>query len=67
MQLPNFLLASDSGLEGIRAFVRFSAFSDKPSAFGVFDSKQLIGAVRIILSYSTLSDLPETYAPTGAS
>ena len=54
-------------LEGVRPFVRFSAFSDKPGHFCAFDNKQLIGVVSIILPHSTLSDLPERYAPTGAS
>jgi hypothetical protein len=53
-------------LEGLRGFRGFSAFSDKPGSFRVFDGKQLIGAVRITRSHSTLSDTPETYAPLGA-
>jgi hypothetical protein len=53
----NFRVAS---LEGIRAFVRFNAFSDKAGPFCAFDSKQLMGAVRMMLPHSTLSALPES-------
>jgi hypothetical protein len=62
--LSNLRAAS---LEGLRAPASFKAFSDKPALFCAFDNKQLIDVVRIILPNSTLSDLPEMYAPTGAS
>jgi hypothetical protein len=37
--LSNLRVAS---LEGVRPFVRFSAFSDKPGHFCAFDNKQLM-------------------------
>jgi hypothetical protein len=56
----------DVSLEGLRAFRRFSTFSDKSGSFRAFDTEHLIGAVRITHPHSTLSDLPKMYAPTSA-
>jgi hypothetical protein len=61
--LSNLLVRS---LEGLRAFRRFSTFSDKSGSFRAFDTEHLIGAVRITHPHSTLSDLPKMYAPTSA-
>jgi hypothetical protein len=59
-------LAFGESLEGLRAFRRFSTFSDKSGSFRAFDTEHLIGAVRITHPHSTLSDLPKMYAPTSA-
>ena len=61
--LSNLRIAS---LEGVRAFRRFSTFSDKFDSFRAFDNKPVIGAVRIALPHSPLRS-SEEYAPTGAS
>jgi hypothetical protein len=65
--------AGPYGKECIRVIRRtqFAAMSLErncsPASFRGYDNKQLTGAVRITLSHSTLSDLPEGSAPTGAS
>jgi hypothetical protein len=62
--LSNLRVAS---LEGLRASRYFNILSDKQGGFRAFDNKHLIGAVRITRPHSTLSELPEKYAPTSAS
>ena len=37
-------------LEGLRAFRRFSTFSDKSGSFRAFDRKRLIGVVRTLVA-----------------